>query len=138
MANDKTDKTDKSPLRDPKDMELTHLWIRNAPDQYASKKVALEARKAIAVAVLRAGEPISQDTRNAIAELLEPDTSGKGRPSKPPYRWWEVGQLFELNPDIKQEDAAKLLGVELRTLQNGLNYYRQIEKAHDDSLKDEN
>lgn len=118
-------------------MNLTHLWIRNSPDSDAMKKENLEARKAFAAEVLRSGEPLNQETRDAIAELLELETSRRGRPTKPPLKWYEVGKLLENSPDLTQQQAADEMRIELRTLQKGWRYYKQARKAHDDALKDE-
>ncbi|WP_096785886.1 ECF-type sigma factor [Rhodobacter sp. CZR27] len=86
----------------------------------------LAERRARACEILRSGEPIDQEIRNAIADLLD-GNRGKGQPSRPPSKWWEVGKAKEEGMSVAE--IADVLGLTTRTVERGLAYYRQAAEA---------
>ncbi|WP_425050755.1 hypothetical protein [Psychromarinibacter sp. S121] len=104
---------------------------RQDPDEpYQSERYR---RVQLAVEALRSDREIDADTRNAIADLLE-ETKPKGRPAKPPMKWHDVGTIAEEGGKTIQEIADEL-GVEKRTAERGLRYFREARKAHREADK---
>ena len=109
-------------------MDLRAIWLRWRHSERTAE--AREERLALACELLRSGEELPQDVRDAIADAIE-ERPRRGRPSKPPTKWFEVGKAYESGEFTIDEVAARL-GVQKRTAQRGLAYYRAGKAADDD------
>jgi hypothetical protein len=90
----------------------------------------------LAVRNLRSG----YDTQNfltAVADLLEPQKRGRGRPKAWPWRWIDIGQKFEvLRSEGKTHgdavyELAKKFGRSARTIEETVSFYRKALEYRD-------
>lgn len=106
------------------DLRALQIRWQDSDKSYQSDR---DRRVRLAVETLRSDREIDAEIRYAIADLLE-ETNPKGRPARPPMRWYDVGVLFEQGGKTIQEIADEL-GVEKRTAERGLRYFRGTQKA---------
>lgn len=104
-------------------------------DPEASEGDQHKWRLNLAVEILRSGEPITEAVRHAIADLIERKPRQRGRPGRPPRRWYEIGQSVDVD-GLSVKEAAKLWGVEPRTAERGLAYYRKAIEADEEAKRD--
>jgi len=112
--------------------DLRALLIRwqDGDKSYQSDR---DRRVRLAVETLRSDREIDSEIRDAIADLLD-EKNPKGRPARPPMRWYDVGVLFEEGGKTIQEIADDL-GVEKRTAERGLKYFREAQRANREADK---
>ncbi|WP_306132158.1 hypothetical protein [Roseivivax marinus] len=102
-------------------------WQIRRQDPDESYRSDRDRRVQFAVEALRSDRDIGTETRNAIADLLE-EKKPKGRPAKPPSKWYEVGILVE-EDEKKLPEIADELGVGERTAERGWNYFKKVREA---------
>jgi hypothetical protein len=80
------------------------------------------------------------DTRNfltVVADLLEPQNRGRGRPKVRPWRWIEIGEKFEvLRSEGKThrdavDELVKKFGRCARTIEETVSFYRKALEYRD-------
>jgi hypothetical protein len=112
--------------------DVRALYLRWGPGRDVPAAESRAFRLRYAADLLRSGEDLPADVRQAIADLIEEPALPSGRPKALPTKWYEAGVMAEEYPELTIQEIADRLCIEKRTAERGIAYFRKAKAQADE------